>query len=249
MLDQLSSYGLSDFLLFSQETYYRLFELYNRDVWPLQILALALATTLLWLLWRRPAHGGRLAAFVLTLVWAWVGWAFHLERYATINLAAPKFAALFVVAALMIFGIGFVGGRLRIRDRDTPGVRAGIALVLFAACFDPLIGLTAGRRWSELSIFGLAPDPTAIATIGVLIASKGRLRWLPAVPAVIWCLIAILTSLAMDSIEFIGPAAALVVAAFVVLHDSLDGRRSRRTAGRSADAITRASSSGNFNGE
>ena len=28
------SYTLSDFLLFTPHTYYRLFELYNRAVWP-----------------------------------------------------------------------------------------------------------------------------------------------------------------------------------------------------------------------
>ncbi len=31
------TYTLSDFLLFSARTYYRLFELYNRDVWPAQL--------------------------------------------------------------------------------------------------------------------------------------------------------------------------------------------------------------------
>ena len=46
------TYELSDFLLFSPRTYYRLFELYNRDVWPAQILALALGVAIV-ALWRR----------------------------------------------------------------------------------------------------------------------------------------------------------------------------------------------------
>ena len=34
------TYHLSDFLLFSPRTYYRLFELYNAAIWPAQIVAL-----------------------------------------------------------------------------------------------------------------------------------------------------------------------------------------------------------------
>jgi hypothetical protein len=34
------TYRPSDFLLFAPRTYYRLFELYNSEIWPLQIVAL-----------------------------------------------------------------------------------------------------------------------------------------------------------------------------------------------------------------
>ena len=36
------TYRLSDLLLFSPQTYYRLFELYNAAIWPAQVLAIAL---------------------------------------------------------------------------------------------------------------------------------------------------------------------------------------------------------------
>ena len=35
------TYSLSDFLMFSARSYWRLTELYNRDVWPAQLVALA----------------------------------------------------------------------------------------------------------------------------------------------------------------------------------------------------------------
>ena len=40
------TYRPSDFLLFSPRTYYRLFELYNAEVWPGHVLALALGLAL-----------------------------------------------------------------------------------------------------------------------------------------------------------------------------------------------------------
>jgi hypothetical protein len=228
MLDDLGTYALSDLLLFSRESYYRLFELYNRDVWPLQILAIGMA--LLWLI--RSRHIGRATVVILALVWAWVAWAFHLERYATINFAAPYFAGLFFAGALLLVG---VGGRLP--PADTVTSRIGLGVVLYSVVFDPLIGLLAGRTWTALSLFGLGPDQTAMATIGVLLASQGRLRWLMLLPPTIWCFIALLTALAMGSVEALGPGLVLGAVIVMAVRSTAQGRSIRGgNAGASSDA-------------
>ena len=83
------TYSLSDFLLFSPRTYYRLFELYNRAVWPAQLAgprsrrrdpACSCAAPTPW----RAAT----VAAILAACWLWVAWAYHLERYDSINWAA-----------------------------------------------------------------------------------------------------------------------------------------------------------------
>ena len=79
------TYTLSDFLLFSPRTYYRLFELYNADIWPAQIVTLALGGAALVLLRYRRAGQGRIVAAILAGCWLWVAWAFHWRHYATIN--------------------------------------------------------------------------------------------------------------------------------------------------------------------
>ena len=68
------TYSLSDFLLFSPRTYYRLFELYNLAVWPWHVLAivLGLAVLVLWL--RRGAWQGRTVAVLLAACWLFVAW-------------------------------------------------------------------------------------------------------------------------------------------------------------------------------
>jgi hypothetical protein len=79
------TYSLSDFLLFSPRTYYRLFELYNLAVWPWHVLAivLGLAVLVLWL--RRGAWQGRSVAVILAACWLFVAWAYLLARYDTIT--------------------------------------------------------------------------------------------------------------------------------------------------------------------
>ena len=49
--------------------------------------------------------------------------------------------------------------------------RIGLALFLYALAIHPLIAPLTGRPWTQAEIFGLAPDPTAIATLGILLAA------------------------------------------------------------------------------
>lgn len=226
MLDELGSYALSDFLLFSQETYFRTFELYNQTYWPLHLVMAAAGGFVLYALYFRHEAGlHRIAFGLLAALWAWVGWAFHLERYATIHLAAPYFAALFAVGAVVILLAGLV--QPRSRRTDTPSIRevgvstAGAVLLAYAILLHPLSGLLAGRAWTELSLFGMGPDPTVIGTMGAALMLAGRRRWLILAVAVAWCLISTLTAYALGSIEAVAPA---VIAAAAV---ALSWRRQR----------------------
>ena len=72
------TYTLSDFLMFSPRTYWRLVELYNRDVWPAQLVALAAGLAAIALARSNKPAGGRLLAALLVAAWLWVGWAFPL---------------------------------------------------------------------------------------------------------------------------------------------------------------------------
>lgn len=185
------SYRLSDFLLFSARTYYRLFERYNADIWPAQILALLAGLALLACVLRANAWNGRAAAALLCACWLWVAWAFHLERYAAINWAARYFAAAFMLEALLLLWIGVVRGRLRFTQAgNATGMlrRAGLCLLLFALFLQPLLGPLLGRPWIQVELFGLAPDPTVAVTLGVLLASNRAARVLLPVP-VLWSLV------------------------------------------------------------
>src|SRR5918995_6358825 len=107
------TYSLSDFLLFSPRTYYRLLELYNIATWPTQLAALALGAVILGMLKTRAAWQGRIIMAVLALLWLWVAWAYFLERYETINWAASYFATGFAAeAALLVWRGGFCPGWL-----------------------------------------------------------------------------------------------------------------------------------------
>ena len=193
------TYTPSDLLMFSAHTYYRLFELYNLEIWPAQIVAIGLGIVALLCLQRAGAQQGRIVAAILAACWLWVAWAFQMERYATIHWAARYFALGFAIEALLLIWIGVIRGQL-LFGQSAKAIRvAGFYLFLFALALQPLIGPAIGRPWLQAEIFGIAPDPTVVATLAILLPVSGRMRAVLLCIPVIWCVISGATLWAMES--------------------------------------------------
>jgi hypothetical protein len=203
------TYSLSDFLLFSPRTYYRLFELYNTDLWPAHVLALAAGLAVLASMVRDGGRWRSAASVLLAACWVWVAWAFLLGRYATINWAAAWFAGVFLAQAVLLVLAG-AGGAVGSVPRPR---RAGaITLLVFALAVYPLIGIAVGRPWTQAEVFAMAPDPTALGTLGfALLAPTAGRRWLLLAIPLLWCAVSGATLWTMGASEApVLPAAGLV---------------------------------------
>ena len=205
------TYSLSSFLLFSPRTYYRLFELYNAEVWPLQIVTLALGVMILGLMVRPRAWSGRAVAVMLLACWLFVAWSYLLERYDSINFAARYYAIGFVLQAALLAWTGVIRDRLRFDGSNI--AKVGLAFLVYALAVHPLMPLFTGRPWTQAEMFGLAPDPTAIATLGVLLAAN-RSHWHLLVPPLLWCAISGLTLWTMEQPE--AAVSAIVVVSVLI---------------------------------
>ena len=162
------TYRPSSFLLFSARTYYRLFELYNGEIWPAQIVALLAGLAILVLLRKPGVWRGRVIVVLLAASWLWVAWEYLYSRYAAINWLATYFAAAFALEAFLLIGLGIVGRGFVWQAPARWVAWAGMGLVIFAVALHPLIAPLVGRPWSQVEIFAIAPDPTVVATLGVL---------------------------------------------------------------------------------
>ncbi len=205
------TYRLGSFLLFSPRTYHRLFELYNQAIWPAQLAAVAVGLAIVSLLAGRRRHRDRIVAGLLAACWLWAGLAFLYQRYAQINWVAPWFAAAFAVQALLLAAVAVVARRA---SPDGGGRRRIAALLVATTVVGyPLLAPLTGRSWTSAEVFGVAPDPTAIATVAALAATRDRARWLLLAIPVLWCVIAALTQWAMATPE----AAVIAVATLLAL--------------------------------
>lgn len=201
------TYRLSDFLMFEPRTYYRLFERINGELWPVPILALALGAALLLLAGRGRAH--RAALLLLVPAWLTVAVAFHWQRYAPINFLAPWYAWASVLEGALL--LAAATGRVKWLSLGTDRTpdRLGVVLLVFAVLLQPLLGPLLGRSWQGVELLGLAPDPTAVATLGVVLAL--RARWALLVIPVLLALASGATLWAMDAPDaWVTPLAAVV---------------------------------------
>ena len=160
------TYSLSDFLMFSSRSYFRLIESYNAAIWPAHLLALVAGVIVIGAI-ARPRHSlQRSAALVLAAAWGWVAWAYHVERYAEINTAAPYFAAAFAVQALLLCWLAYRPGNAAPAPQPLAFGLSGLAILAY-----PLLALARdGGTWRQAEVFGIVPDPTVVATMGVLLA-------------------------------------------------------------------------------
>jgi len=202
------SWTLEDLLLFSPQVYWRLFALENESVWPAQpvVLAAVASLALCFILGRR--HAGRWLGPVLGAAWLWTGWQFVALRYGTVNWLAPTLAWGFYAEAALLAGLG-LSGRI-VFPHQGRSAWFGIGL-LAAALVWPVLAPLDGRPWREAEVIAVAPDPTAIATLGLLALAK-RSRWtalLCAAP-VLWLAVSTLTLVTMEAWQGWAVLAALL---------------------------------------
>lgn len=222
-MSQWWTYTLSDFLLFSPRTYYRLIELYNLAIWPAQLAGVAIGVAIVALLFATPGARDRIVAALLAACWLWIAWAFHYQRYTQINWAAPWFAAAFAFQALLLVVAGVLAGRIVLRPMNGREGRLAALLATFAIIGYPLLAPLIGRAWTTAETFGVAPDPTAIVTAAVLARVRGRIRWwLLSVP-LLWSAIAAATLWAMEAPEAVVVAGAALLALWLAARGTRNG--------------------------
>jgi hypothetical protein len=79
---------------------------------------------------------------------------------------------------------------------------------LIALLIMPLLGLISGKSVLQAELFGLAPDPTAVGTLGILLAARGPHVISLLIIPLAWCVISAATLWAMGA-----PAAWVMIAA------------------------------------
>ena len=194
-MDVWLDYSLSDFLLFSPETYWRLFEQMNEAVWPYQIVLLAafaaVAVSCVFG-WQR---AGLATGTLLALSWVVTGLIFFEGFYAPVNWAISWFVPLIWVQAALLL---LLAPRL---DYATPSRINGLALVVVVlALAYPLIGVVSGRPIGQGEVAGIAPDPTAFLTLGLIgLAQPGWHRIVLSVLPGLWLIFSAATLYALDS--------------------------------------------------
>jgi len=173
----------------------------NRALWPAPLLVpagllllLALATS-----GQRGSAAGRAVLLALAAAWLWLALGYQMQTMAALDFLAPVHAAVYAAGALLLGFAASLRQPPALRFQGGAGAWTGLGLVFLGLAGLPLLAWIAGRELAALPVAGLAPGPTAVTTLGVLLLARwtrGRLLALAAVP-LLWTLFAGYVGLAL----------------------------------------------------
>lgn len=209
---------------FTIAQFFGVFADYNAAIWPLQIITYALGILAVLVLWLRWPLANRVIFAVLAITWAVNGIGYHWLYFAEINPIAKGFAAAFIAQSVLFAACALTSNALRFERRRNLRSATGLSVIVYALLIYPLLGYWAGHGWLAGPLFGVAPCPTTIFTIGLLLLARGRwVAWLSIIP-ILWSLVGLAAALQLGMAEDLSlPVAALAL----VIAFAIDTRRGR----------------------
>ncbi|HAH24743.1 MAG TPA: hypothetical protein DCL77_13485 [Prolixibacteraceae bacterium] len=184
-----TSYRKSMKTPFSVEQFFHVFEQYNLEIFPGQIVIALLGILGLVLLQVKAPIKDRYIGVFLGLLWIWTGLIYHIAFFSIINEAAYLFGDLFILQGILFLYNSFKG-RLHFSIEPDIADYIGYFFILFGLVIYPLIGLISKGSITGIISLGL-PCPSVIFTFGFLILTKDHLpKYLLIIPSV-WALIGI----------------------------------------------------------
>jgi hypothetical protein len=220
--------------MFSERTYRRLFELHNTTLWPLHAAAGIAGVVIVFLLFRGGPGSARTISALLVAAWLAVAGAWFEWRFSTIHTGGRMMAAAFAIEATALLWFGALRNRIELTRPAGAIASVAAALLAYGLFLQPIVGRLLGRPWTQSEFFGLAPDPTIAATIGVLVLAR-RAPWFLWVIPIGWSLFSGMTLWAMHTPDaWLPPTIAIAGASLSIVHH----RRIRADAPRSSTHVT-----------
>lgn len=202
---------------FTIEAFLAVFAAYNAAIWPFQIVAYGFAMVAFSAIFFPQKHLRQFAFAALAVLWAFTGIGYHYLFFTTINPLAPVFAAFFVLQAVLFSASAIRPGDLTLQIGRDFRTAAGLITIIYALLIYPISGIWAGHGLMMGPMFGVAPCPTTIFTIGILLLARGRwVVWLSIIPF-LWSLIGLAAAVQLGIPEDLAmPVAGAILAAVLV---------------------------------
>ena len=211
---------------FTPEQFFAVFARYNREIWPMQFVLLALAVLCVVFLLSRREWASRQVAKLLAALWAWMAVVYHFQHFAKINPAAWAFGALCLLGAAAFVWYGVVKKTLVFRPEGGVRGAAGWVLIAFGLLVYPALNYAFGHRYPAMPTFGL-PCPTTIFTLGMLLFAAAPVPKLAWVVPLAWAAVGSVAAFQLGVVEDLALLAAGVIVVGFALKASPQSREGR----------------------
>lgn len=194
---------------FTREAFLGVFERYNLDVWPMQVVLVGVAVAILVAARRGTPGASRAATAGTTALWLWMAVMYHWRYFTAINPAAWAFGALFLVQAGLLVQSAASGA---LRFQACGGARAwlGGAIIGYGLVIYPVLSQLGDHPFPRSPTFGL-PCPTTIFTLGLLLGMTLHLPRRLLVLPVLWAALGSTAAFSFGIWEDLGLGASAIL--------------------------------------
>ena len=156
-----------DALMIDAEVFFNSVSAYNVSIFPMQIVTLVVAVILTYLLLVKPSTAvNKLIKIYLSFTFVWLVFMFPFEGFFKI-----VFGLLHLAIAILFF-IDIFTGKIEFKFPETSGKRYFMFFLIFSAfALYPLIEYMSGHLYPKILLFGVAPCPTTIFSLALLIGA------------------------------------------------------------------------------
>ncbi len=202
---------------FTVEQFFEVFRTYNEAIWPAQIVAYVLGVLALALAYRAGKLSNRMVSAILMVFWIWMGTFYHVRHFSVINPAAWIFGIAFILQGLLFLAVGTVLNKLSFCFRLKPLPMIGAVFVLYAMVIYPVLGIYFGHVYPAAPMFGVAPCPTTIFTIGILLWTTNKVPGCLLVIPFLWSLIGMSAAVNLRVPQDYGLVISVIIGSILLL--------------------------------
>lgn len=202
---------------FTVEQFFAVFRNYNEAIWPVQVLAYVLGILALVLAYREGKMSNRIISGILAIFWIWMGLFYHIFHFSVINPAAWGFGIVFILQGLLFLVAGTLLNKLTFRFTVKPLPIVGAIFILYAMVIYPVLGMYFGHLYPAAPMFGVAPCPATIFTIGILLWTTDQVPGYILIIPFLWSLIGMSAAINLRVPQDYGLVIAVVLGTILIL--------------------------------
>ena len=189
---------------------------YNLAVWPFQVVLNLLAVVAVIFSFKKFSYSDKINSAILAFLWIWIGVAYLLSFFTSINPAAYFFGVLFIIQGFVFIYSGIFKSQLSFNFTTNSYSVVGAIFILYALLIYPIFGYYLGHIYPESPTFGL-PCPTTIFTFGLLLFTDKKFQKYILIIPFVWSLIGFSAAVNLRVIEDFGLFFAGVIGFILIL--------------------------------
>lgn len=200
---------------------------YNEAFLSITIFTFLLGALIVYLAARKSKNSSKVISALMSFLWIWSGVVFFIIYYGPIDaeflgLTIPGVwylgGILFLIQSFLFLFFGVVKSSLSFKFSSEISHVIGALMILYAMVIYPIIGFLSGYGYPRYPIFGTAPCPLTIFTVGLLQWSDRKIPLVIVVIPFIWALMGIMPVLALNVWADIGEVLSGIVGFSIILY-------------------------------